>query len=42
MIPNQITPTYVLRNGKMIHDGYYIYGNGASLQWISIKDIRRV
>lgn len=42
MIANQLTATYKQINGKMVHDGYFIYGNGVTLKWVSIKNVREV
>ena len=37
-----IIATYDYIDGKMVHDGYFIYGNGVTLKWVSIKDVREV
>lgn len=42
MIANQLTATYSLVNGKMVQNGYFIYGNGVSLKWVALNDIQEV
>jgi len=39
-----ITPTYKEVDGKMVHDGYFLYSDGGAkaLAWVSIKDIKKV
>ena len=41
---NKITATYSEVNGEMVHDGYFLYSEGAKapLAWISINDIKKV
>lgn len=35
---NQLTATYKFTHGEMVHDGYFLYGNGLPLAWIGIND----
>lgn len=41
MTANQATATYKLVNGKMVHDGYFIYGNNTQLMHVQLKHLRK-
>lgn len=36
---NQCTATYIQINGRMVHDGYFIYGNNTQLKWVSLNNL---
>lgn len=39
---NQCTATYKEVDGKMVHDGYFLYGNNQALAWVSVLEIEVV
>ena len=42
MIANKITATYKQVGDKMVHDGYFIYGDGVTLKWVDKNNVKEV
>lgn len=38
---DQATATYKLVDGHMVHDGYFIYGNGTTLMHVELKHLTK-